>query len=123
MYVSSEGRAGCIANNLTDLIQLLAAYPYWQDLLHFSGCGKLAEMKRVPEYSEDSLQDDYPDINDRRTELLGLFDLSPAENAIDKLYQAVSSSGEKFEVRAPDGYKYEGLFNKFVVDDNPMWCR
>src|SRR5262249_48030483 len=41
LYVSSEGEAGVIASDFNAFLQLIVAHPYWQDLLKFSGGGKL----------------------------------------------------------------------------------
>jgi hypothetical protein len=47
LYISSEGQAGVIAADFNAFMQLIVTHPYWQDLLKFSGGGKLAEMRRA----------------------------------------------------------------------------
>src|SRR5262249_44728443 len=39
VYVSSEGEAGVIAADFKAFIQLIVVYPYWHDILKFSGGG------------------------------------------------------------------------------------
>jgi hypothetical protein len=121
VYVSSEGRAGCIAASLDDFLQLLIAHPYWQDLLKFSAAGNLLEMQRVAPYLEESLQEDEPDIDDIREELLACLGLAEGEAQIVKLHQAVTALSGKVVIKAEDGSHYQSLFNRFTVDDNPMW--
>ena len=121
VYASSEGSAGCIATTLSELLQLVVAHPYWQDLLKFSGGGSLQEMQRVMPYLEESLQDDEPDIDDMREQLLACLDLTEGEAHIARLHSAVSTAASRFVIRAEDGSPYENLFHRFKVDDNPMW--
>src|ERR1700761_4140514 len=47
LYASSEGAAGIIALDFHAFIQLIVTHPYWRDMLHFSGEGKLSEMRRA----------------------------------------------------------------------------
>ena len=121
VYVSSEGRAGCIAASLDEFLQLLVAHPYWQDLLKFSAAGQLQEMQRVAPYLEESLQDDEPDADDIREELLASLGLAEGEAHIARLHQTVTALSGKVVIKAEDGSHYENLFNRFRVDDNPMW--
>src|SRR5690349_24052824 len=44
LYVSSEGRAGIIADSFEAFVQLVVARPYWLDILKFSAGGDLQEM-------------------------------------------------------------------------------
>ena len=47
LYVTSDELAGVIAVSLADALSLFVAFPYWRDLLKFSGGGDLTEMKRA----------------------------------------------------------------------------
>jgi hypothetical protein len=119
LFVTSEGAAGCIANNLTELMQLFSAHPNWKDILHFSNSGQLDAMRRVPDYFEDDLLDDYPDINDERQRLLEHFIIPPSADPIKSLYLCVSRfDAGKLKIKSPDGEFYESLFNHFTIDDN-----
>jgi hypothetical protein len=47
LYCTSEGAAGVIAHDLDGLLTLVVMCPYWHDVLHYSGMGKLHEMRRA----------------------------------------------------------------------------
>ncbi|OAF14775.1 hypothetical protein AYJ54_41385 [Bradyrhizobium centrolobii] len=117
LYVSSEGRAGIIAGGFEEFVQLVAACPYWLDVLKFSSGGDLAEMRRAAIALEATL-DDEDDINDAREAIHGILDLSEPEDPVGALYDAVAASD--VIVRATDGSPFTTLFNRFSVDSNPM---
>jgi hypothetical protein len=119
LFVTSEGAAGCIANNLTELIQLFSAHPNWKDILHFSDNGQLKAMRDVPVYFEDSLLDDYPDIDEKRLQLLNHFNITPAADPVKNLHLCVSIfDAGALKIRSRDDEAYESLFNHFTLDDN-----
>ncbi|KYH28751.1 hypothetical protein CLTEP_27530 [Clostridium tepidiprofundi DSM 19306] len=47
VYVSSEGQAGKIANSFNELLSLIIYYPFWLDILKFSGNGDINRMMEV----------------------------------------------------------------------------
>jgi hypothetical protein len=121
MHVTSEGQAGVIARNLEEGLRLIVAYPYWRDLLKFSGGGKLREMNRVAPYLETELLKDQPEMEELRSILKQKLSLGDARDAIASLHKAVSTMGKGIRVTAPDGSEFEGLFNTFTVESNPSW--
>ncbi len=117
LYVSSEGRAGIIADSFEAFIQLVVARPYWLDILKFSGGGELQEMRRAAEALEATL-DDEDDVNEARAEIRKNLGLGEADDPVGALYEAVAASDTI--VRATDGSPFTTLFNRFSIDSNPM---
>jgi len=115
LYVSSEGRAGIIADTFEAFVQLVVARPYWLDILKFSGGGDLAEMRRAAEALEATLDDE---INEAREEIRRSLGLGDADDPVGALYQAIAASDAI--VRATDGSPFTTLFNRFSIDSNPM---
>ena len=121
IYVSSEGSAGIISHGLPDFLYLVAACPYWSDILKFSGNGKLSEMRRVLPLLEESLIDDEPEIDGIRSTLKSSLNISSTADPVKTLHHAVSSTSSQITVKAMDGSSYDQLFNSFVIEDNPSW--
>lgn len=117
LYVSSEGRAGVIADNFEAFIQLVVARPYWLDILKFSAGGDLQEMRRAADALEATL-DDEDDVNEAREEIRRQLDLPEPDDPVGALYEAVAASDAI--VRATDGSPFTTLFNRFSIDNNPM---
>ena len=117
LYVSSEGRAGVIADDFEAFIQLVVACPYWLDILKFSAGGNLAEMRRAARALEATL-DDEDEVNEAREEIRGALDLPEPDDPVGALYEAVAASDAI--VRTTDGSPFTTLFNRFSIDSNPM---
>ena len=116
LYVSSEGRAGIIAESFEAFVKLVVAHPYWLDILKFSAGGDLHEMRRAAATLEASL-DDEDDVNEAREEIRKGLDLPEANDPVRALYDAVA--GSEAIVRATDGSPFTTLFNRFSID-SPM---
>jgi hypothetical protein len=117
LYVSSEGRAGVIADSFEAFIQLVVGRPYWLDILKFSAGGDLQEMRRAADALE-ATRDDEDDLNEAREEIRSALDLPEANDPVGALYEAVAASD--VIVRATDGSPFTTLFNRFSIDSNPM---
>jgi hypothetical protein len=117
LYVSSEGRAGIIAESFEAFIQLVIARPYWLDILKFSAGGDLAEMRRAADALE-ATRDDEDDINEAREKVRSALELPEAGDPVGALYEAVAASDAI--VRATDGSPFTTLFNRFSIDNNRM---
>lgn len=117
LYVSSDGRAGVIAESFEAFIQLVIARPYWLDILKFSAGGDLQEMRRAADALEATL-DDEDDVNEAREEIRAQIDLPEPDDPVGALYEAVAASDAI--VRATDGSPFTTLFNRFSIDNNPM---
>jgi hypothetical protein len=117
LYVSSEGRAGIIADDFEAFVQLVVACPYWLDILKFSAGGDLAEMRRAAIALEATLEDE-DEVNEAREELRAALDLPKPDDPVGALYEAVAASDAI--VRATDGSPFTTLFNRFSIDSNPM---
>lgn len=123
VHITSEGQAGVIAADLATGVQLMTEYPYWRDLLNFSGGGKLQEMRRVAPYLERDLRKDEPKIDEYRETLRKRLGFDGGGDLIGYLHEAVAVLGKKVTVTDPDGTKFESLFGRFTVKSNPMWKR
>jgi hypothetical protein len=118
LYASSEGEAGIIAADLDAFMQLVAAHPYWKDLLKFSGNGKLSEMRRAAIAMEAMTLCEQDDLEDARGFVKAELGLAEPEDAVAALHHAVSNS--EVIVRTPYGIVCTTLFNRFTIDDTPM---
>jgi hypothetical protein len=117
LYVSSEGRAGVIAESFEAFVQLVVARPYWLDTLKFSAGGDLTEMRRAADALE-ATRDDEDEINEAREAIRDALALPEPDDPIGALYEAVAASDAI--VRATDGSPFTTLFNRFSIDSNPM---
>jgi hypothetical protein len=117
LYASSEGRAGTIARNFEEFVRLIAACPYWLDVLKFSAGGDIDEMRRAADALEAVL-DDEDDVNEARDLVRTRLGLPEADDPVGALYAAVAESATI--VRAGDGSPFTTLFNRYSIDDNPM---
>jgi hypothetical protein len=95
---------------------MLAALPYWQDLLKFSAGGMLSEMKRAVPYLESDLLRDRPECARHRRVVCSELALPELTDPVALLHNAVTSLGADARVEAPDGYAFASLFNTFTVD-------
>lgn len=120
ILISSEGQAGKVANNLTELLATIIALPYWRDLLKFSAGGKLEEMHKARFFLERDMLEDNPEIEDQKRIVIDALGLTVTADPVQVLFNAVTS-GTAIEIKASDGTLYESLFNTFSVSDNRMW--
>jgi hypothetical protein len=123
LYVSSEGGAGILARGLESGLAVLTDLPYWQDCLHFSGSGQLAEMRRVVPLSESDLIAKRPQIDSKRKTLREILGISPIPDAIKELHSSIVELSPLYPVYGPDGWAYGTLFGKFTVMSNGEWRR
>jgi hypothetical protein len=117
LYVTSEGAAGIVAADLAEFIGLVAACPYWHDLLKFSGNGKLDEMRRAAAVLEAGTVGD-TGLDEARALLKSELRLPEPADPVRSLHRAVSSSD--VIVRGLDGSPFESLFNSLIIDENRM---
>ncbi len=118
LFISSEGSAGVIANNLTDFMDLITGAPFWTDILHFSNGGDLACMKQAEELrrSAPSNEEDWPQEKiDRLRQLAGLG--APKKSYSDALHSCVAANLNSPRVTST----YSNLFGRFTPLDNPAW--
>jgi hypothetical protein len=121
LYVTSEGQAGVVAMSLQDFLQLIVTYPYWFDLLKFSGSGSINEMYRAVPYLAAE-QDDADATQAQETVRVGL-GINKNPLALQALHNAVHAGGEDIDILSADGNHFRSLFNTFTVDSNPTWRR
>jgi hypothetical protein len=115
-YFTSEGQSGLVAENLDAFVTLIVYMPYWHDLLHFSGGGKIEELRRAaPVLEEDWSLDE--DNEETRTDLIEHLGLREPADIVRDLHKAVST---RLDIRDPWGNEAAPLFNTFTIDDNPM---
>lgn len=117
LYVSSEGRAGIIADSFEAFVQLVVACPYWLDILKFSAGGDLAEMRRAA-VALEATRHDRDEVDHAREEIRSGLGLPEPDDPVGALYEAVAASDAI--VRTTDGSPFTTLFNRFSVDNNPM---
>lgn len=113
VYVSSEGQAGVVARTLREFLSILVTYPYWFDLLKFSGGGKLEEMQSAVEPLEEQAAEHAPHLDKHRQLLSGQLGLQKDPAVVGALHAAVRDLGHDVRVLGPDGSECESLFNKF----------
>lgn len=113
LFVTSEGQAGRIADNLTQLIGMLMAIPYWQDILKFSGAGDLDEMRKAAEYMKKKYDEDYPELPAARDRIISILAVELPDDPIADLHRSITNTD--CTAVSSDGWKYESLFNTFTV--------
>lgn len=119
LFASSDGQAGKVANNLPEFLALLMVIPYWSDLLKFSGNGDLSEMRKTALFMESEYCEEYPELSEARELIQSRLALPQIEDPIAVLHACVNSTD--CTVVSDDGWKYEKLFNSFVLSDNKNW--
>ena len=119
LYASSEGQFGKIGQNLAECLAVLLSLPYWQDLLKFSGGGKLDEMRITETHMKIEYSKDYPDLDDAKRRVQEKLDLPVLSDPIATLHGNIQSTD--CVMLAHDGYNWESLFNTFSPSDNPNW--
>jgi len=119
LFASSEGQAGKIANNLTELISTFVEIPYWYDLLKFSDGGSLSEMRKSAVYLEAEYNEDNPDLQEYKKIISNKLGLDLFSDPIAQLHSCVGDTS--CTLVSPDGWKYESLFGQFKTTDNKFW--
>jgi len=117
LYVTSEGAAGKIGDNLAECLTILLALPYWHDLLKFSGRGNLAEMRKTAQIIERRRGTELNLYEEPRRRLQIALGLTQIADPVAALHKAIASTD--CAVVAAGGSKYESLFGRFTSDDNP----
>jgi hypothetical protein len=106
---------------LGEALQIMILLPYWLDLLEFSGGGLLSEMRRAAPVLEKEYLASDSELDMKRSYVLSSLGLDQLDDPIALLHENVQKYSGKFIVLANDGFRYEPLFNTFVVEDNPYW--
>lgn len=119
LYATSEGQAGRVAENLTALLGMFLAIPYWRDLLKFSGGGKLAEMRTTAQFTIRECEEEFPDLPDARERLMAALPIPVPTDPILDLRDSVHATD--CTLVFDDGSPWRSLFNTFVSTDNPEW--
>jgi hypothetical protein len=119
LFISSEGQAGKLGNDLSEFVAMIIEIPYWFDLLKFSGGGKLSEMRKTAQFMFAEFNEEYPDYNKAKTILKSKLAVANISDPIALLHSYMQNSDCK--VLASEGWEYESLFNIFVSSDNKAW--
>jgi len=122
LYVTSEGQAGLIADNLAAGLELIIGAPYWRDCLGFSGGGDLETMRLAARFLQRDLAEKDANAGRRGSaaaEALSLT-LQPVGALLERLHSAVSRTSPDFTF-SEEGFEFEGLFGPFTPARNPMW--
>ena len=119
LYVTSEGTAGKLASNLGELLAIVLAVPYWEELLKFSAGGDVEEMRKTAELSLENFEEDEI-ATSAKIRLIKALDIKEISDPIGLLHQNVKSTD--CTVVAEDGWRYESLFNTFTSHDMRRWC-
>jgi hypothetical protein len=117
LYVSSEGAAGIVGDDLEAFITLAVACPYWHDVLNFSANGNLDEMRRAVSVLELKTVDD-EELEEASAYLKTELELPDLADPVGTLHRIVS--GSNLIVRGPDGSPFGSLFNSLVINEAQM---
>ena len=113
-----------LARSLESGLATIIDLPYWQDCLHFSNNGQLAEMRRVVPLAESDLLAKSPQIVSQRNILRKLLGISPIPDPIQELHSSISELSPLYPLPADaDGSEFNTLFGKFTVMQNAVWRR
>lgn len=115
LLATSERKAGIVATNLKECLELVVSHPYWQDILDF-GDGDLAAMRevlrdRIEDFEEDALSDD-PEIEEFRPLLRARLGLDEPGDPMKLLHHAVTVLGADVVLKGQDGYPSEPLVGR-----------
>ena len=114
LYGTSEGQAGRIASNLTELLGLLIEIPYWRDVLKFSSNGELDAMRETAELMSVAILKQIPELSDAIARLRELVLIPKLNDPVAILHANVH--GTDCSLLDEDGDKWEGLFNNCSPD-------
>ena len=117
LFVSSEGAAGIVGDDLKAFITLVVACPSWHDILNFSAKGYLDEMRRAAKVLELKTADD-EELEEASAFLKAELELPALADPVGTLHRVVS--GSNLIVRGPDGTPFGGLFNSSVINEAQM---
>ncbi|MNI66635.1 hypothetical protein D3C73_1222180 [compost metagenome] len=92
--------------------------PYWRNLLKFSGNGQLSEMLKSQPFLEDEILKDLPEIESVKNKVFSMLSMRGISKPVETLYESMDSK-PYVHVSYLEGEKFDSLFNKFVVTDNP----
>lgn len=112
LLATSEGQAGIVAANLGECLELVIAYPYWQDVLRL-GKGDLNAMRQVlrerGDRFEEQALDDNPEIEALRPLLRSQLRLAPSGDPLERLHRAVEELGAGLIIGDHDGNRLQRL--------------
>ena len=120
IFISSEGQAGKVGKNIEEFLGIMITCPYWRDLLKFSGNGQLSEMLKSQPFLEDEILKDLPEIESVKNKVFSMLSMCGISKPVETLYESMDSK-PYVHVSYLEGEKFDSLFNKFVVTDNPLW--
>lgn len=120
IFISSEGQAGKVGKNIEEFLSIMITCPYWRDLLKFSGNGQLSEMLKSQPFLEDEILKDIPEIESVKNKVFSMLSMCGISKPVETLYESMESK-PYVHVSSLEGEKFDSLFNKFVVADNPLW--
>jgi hypothetical protein len=121
-YASSEGEAGIISKDFSEVLGLVVGLPYWRDCLKYSTNGDLASMQAAARFLQRDMLADDPEMvpaQSRVAEALGLT-IKPVPALVGCLHTAVQSAGPD-DVFLDETGEYDGLFGPFPPSRNPRW--
>ncbi len=122
LYASSEGQAGIIGKSLGSGLATIIDLPHWQDCLHFSGGGQLAEMRRIAPLAEADLLAENPGIESNRKAVRTALGLAPLSDPIGQLHAAITELSSSYPVFSEDDSQFGPLFGKLTAASSP-WRR
>jgi hypothetical protein len=93
-FVSSEGAASIIAQNLEECLQLVIACPYWITVIR----PDIDAMRAAAHEEEEAALDDNEDLDDHREALCTLLQLKPSGRELEYLHRAITTSGRDLKV-------------------------
>jgi hypothetical protein len=116
LLVTSEGQAAVIAASLTECIELVVAYPDWNDMVDRAQ-GDLSEMRRIfheerAEFEEAAIAD-HPELEEYRSVLTAEFGLREPKDPARLLHRAITVLGADVIVRGLEGNPCAPLFGRF----------
>jgi hypothetical protein len=116
LLATSEGQAGIMAASLQECLELVVAYPYWQDVLSRAK-GDAEVMRQIfrdgIEDFEDQALSDNPEIDEFRPLLRARLGLAEPRDPAKLLHHAVMVLGAEVIVRGYDGYPSAPLVARF----------
>jgi hypothetical protein len=116
LFVTSEGQADIIAASLSECLELVVAFPYWEDILGEAN-GELDALRQIFADGADELKGEAleynPEIEELRPLLRSQLKLAGPRDPATSLHHAVTALSQGLIVRAPDGHLSAPLVARF----------
>ncbi|GAA2424868.1 hypothetical protein GCM10010191_41370 [Actinomadura vinacea] len=109
LYLSTDGMTSLVADNLTDLLTLVVAAPWWLDCLFSWRDGLDAMRVKAEECRAEYIEDAFPDLEECQVRVAAALDLDLTADVLARLLSAARRTVPEFILLGPEGDEIEPL--------------